>query len=115
MIAPFHRVFLTLACLALAGAAAAQQKPPAERAGMDPAARNKVASVMARSYLNEPGARATGVRSDSGAAGAKGGGCATNIGSPNAANGQGRIGNRYGAGNNDQVIVVKGPVVNVCK
>lgn len=94
----------------------AEQKPPAERAGMDPSARGKVASVMARSYLHEPSARATADRAVQRAGvgtGANPGGCTTNIGT--SATPQG-AGNRYGAGSNkDQVIVVKGPVVNVCR
>ncbi len=101
-------------CLALCAAAGAAQKPPAERAGMDPASRNKVTSVLARSQIEEPAARATVQRQRVTTPGGQGG-CVTNIGTPPVTSGTERIGNRFGAGNNDQVIVVKGPVVNVCK
>lgn len=103
------------AALTLAGTAHAQQKPPAERAGMDPAARNKVSNVLARSQIEESGARATVERYSTTTPGGKAG-CVTNIGTPpKPTTGIDRVGSRYGAGNNDQVIVVKGPVVNVCK
>jgi hypothetical protein len=97
-----------------AGAVMAQQKPPAGRNDLDPAARNKVANVMARSYLEESSAKALvqkqQVTSPGGA-----NGCTTNIGSTSSNTNASGIGNRYGTSNNDQVIVVKGPVVNICK
>ena len=97
----------------LAGHAWAEQKPPAGRAGMDPGSRSKVANVMARTYLEEPMARARVERET--VTGPSGKGCTTNIGKPVTEGAQG-IGNRYGAGNNnDQVIVVRGSVINVCK
>lgn len=112
---------LTLAwllCAAGGAFASGPQKPPAERSGMDPAARNKVGNVMARSQIEESGARAVVDKytNSTGMGAGASGGCVTNIGAPPAPTGTNAIGNRYGAGKKtDQIIVVKGPVVNVCK
>ena len=47
--------------------------------------------------------------------GPSGSSCATNIGTPKVPEGEAGIGNRFGTANNDQVIVVQGPVINLCK
>ena len=46
---------------------------------------------------------------------ASGKNCTTNVGTPKVNEGTNGIGNRYGAGNNDQVTVVRGSVINICK
>lgn len=97
----------------VAPVAQAQQKPPAERRNIDPAARTKVGSAMARSRIErEDGKRQVDQRMASEMGGQKN--CSTNIGSTPAQKPD--VGQRYGAGGKgDQVIVVRGPVINVCK
>ena len=101
--------------LCLLGTAQAQQKPPAGRSGLDPASCNKVANVMARSYMEEDLARSRVNQETQSVTGPSGRSCATNIGTQPNANGRNGAGGRYGTANSDQVIVVRGPVVNVCK
>lgn len=112
-----HPVAAAIALLCALGAlaimpAAAQQKPPAERRNIDPAARTKVGTVMARSRIEREDAER---QVNEGMAGGPGGkNCSTNIGAP--ASQKPAVGQRYGAGGKgDQVIVVRGPVINVCK
>lgn len=97
---------------AVAPAAHAQQKPPAERRAIDPAARTKVGNAMARSRIErEDGKRQVDEQMNSGAGGKN---CTTNIGSTPSAKPE--VGQRYGAGDKgSQVVVVRGPVINVCK
>ena len=92
--------------------AAAQQKPPAERKSIDPAARTKVGNALARSRIErEDGKRQVDEQMNSGAGGRN---CTTNIGSTPSAKPE--VGQRYGAGDKgSQVVVVRGPVINVCK
>ena len=98
---------------AVAPAAHAQQKPPAERRAIDPAARTKVGNAMARSRIErEDGKRQVDEQMNAQMGGQKN--CTSNIGS-NPAQKPG-VGQRYGSGGKgDQVIVVRGPVINVCK
>lgn len=93
--------------------AAAQQKPPAERKSIDPAARTKVGNALARSRIErEDGKRQVNEQMASTPGGSKG--CTTNIGSTPAQ--KPNVGQRFGAGGKgDQVIVVRGPVINLCK
>ncbi|MEG0921839.1 MAG: hypothetical protein RSD57_13270 [Comamonas sp.] len=102
-----------VALFVLGGLAQAQQKPPAGRAGLDPASRNKVVNVMARDNMGEKDARANIEREMVTSPGGKS--CTTNVGVPKVNEGTGGIGNRYGAGNSDQVTVVRGSVINICK
>ena len=95
------------------GAAQAQQKPPAGRNDLDPASRNKVVNVMARNNMGERDARAEIEREM--VTGPSGKNCTTNVGTPKVNEGTAGIGNRYGAGNSDQVTVVRGSVINICK
>ena len=107
--------FICAAVLGLAcGLVQAQQKPPAGRNGLDPASRNKVVNVMARDNMGEKDVRAyierEMVTSPSGK------NCTTNVGTqPKVNEGIAGIGNRYGDGNADQVTVVRGSVINICK
>ena len=103
-------VVLGLAC----SLAQAQQKPPAGRSGLDPASRNKVTNALARNYLGEQDSRAAVEREM--VTGPSGKNCTTNVGTaPKVNEGTAGIGNRYGAGNADQVTVVRGSVINICK
>ena len=100
-------------CL-LSAAAQAQQKPPAGRSGLDPASRNKVSNARARNYLTEQDSRSTIEREM--VTGPSGKNCNTSVGAaPQINEGTAGIGNRYGAGNADQVTVVRGSVINICK
>lgn len=100
-------------CL-LCATAQAQQKPPAGRSGLDPASRNKVSNAMARNYLTEQDSQATVEREM--VTGPSGKNCNTSVGAaPQINEGTAGIGNRYGAGNTDQVTVVRGSVINICK
>ena len=106
--------FICAAVLGLAcGLVQAQQKPPAGRNGLDPASRNKVVNVMARDNMGEKDARAKIEREI--VTSPSGKNCTTNVGTPKVNEGTNGIGNRYGAGNNDQVTVVRGSVINICK
>ena len=107
-----------VAAACLAGAlwsppAFAVQKPPAERGNLDPSARNKVGTALSRSRIErEDGKRQVDEQMNAQMGGQKN--CTTNIGS-NPAQKPG-VGQRYGSGGKgDQVIVVRGPVINVCK
>lgn len=113
-----------LAALCLAGACAAAasssvlaqtpvQKPPAGRSGLDPASRTKVTNVLSRTRIDAEDTLATVDRKL--VTGPSGSSCATNIGAPKVPEGDSGIGNRFGTANNDQVIVVQGPVINLCK
>ena len=80
------------------------QKPPAGRSGLDPASRTRIdaedtLATVDRKLVTGP----------------SGSSCATNIGAPKVSEGDSGIGNRFGTSNNDQVIVVQGPVINLCK
>ena len=108
-----HRLLCAAALLLLAGLIQAQQKPPAGRNGLDPASRNKVVNVMARDNMGEKDARANIEREI--VTSPSGKNCTTNVGTPKVNEGTAGIGNRYGAGNNDQVTVVRGSVINICK
>ena len=106
-------ISMAVVMLACAGVQA-QQKPPAGRSGLDPASRNKVTNAMARNYLGEQDSRAAIERET--VSGPSGKSCSTNVGTaPKLNEGTSGIGNRYGAGNNDQVTVVRGSVINICK
>ena len=85
----------------------------AGRNGLDPASRNKVVNVMARDNMGEKDARANIEREI--VTSPSGKNCTTNVGTPKVNEGTNGIGNRYGAGNNDQVTVVRGSVINICK
>lgn len=113
-----------LAALCLAGACTAAsssaafaqtpvQKPPAGRSGLDPASRTKVTNVLSRTRIDAEDTLATVDRKL--VTGPSGSSCATNIGAPKVPEGEAGIGNRFGTANNDQVIVVQGPVINLCK
>ncbi len=94
-----------------------QQEPPAGRSGLDPASRTKVNNVMSRSYIYGDKTRRSQVEREvfnNNTAG-NGSGCSTNIGAPAATEGTAGIGNRYGTSHNDQVVVVRGSVINLCK
>jgi|LSQX01.2.fsa_nt_gb hypothetical protein len=110
---PGLAVAACLAVLAVSVPAHAQQKPPAERKSIDPGARTKVGNALARSRIErEDGKRQVNERMAASPGGGKG--CTTNIGSAPAQ--QPGVGQRFGAGSkSDQVIVVRGPVINVCK
>ena len=108
-----HRLLCASALLLLAGLSQAQQKPPAGRNGLDPASRNKVVNVMARDNMGEKDARANIEREI--VTSPSGKNCTTNVGTPKVNEGTNGIGNRYGAVNNDQVTVVRGSVINICK
>lgn len=108
-----HRLLCAAALLLVAGLTQAQQKPPAGRNGLDPASRNKVVNVMARDNMGEKDARANIEREI--VTSPSGKNCTTNVGTPKVNEGTNGIGNRYGAGNNDQVTVVRGSVINICK
>ena len=109
---------LVLSSLLLSGItihnAAAQQKPPAGRSGLDPSSRTKVGVALSRARIDPAIQRSQAEQSvSSGAGGGKS--CTTNIAS-DTSDSQSKIGNRYGAGSNsDKVVVIKGPVVSVCK
>ena len=108
------RLFSVIMLGALCTLAQAQQKPPAGRAGLDPASRNKVASVLARNQMGEADAQAAVEREM--VTGPSGKSCNTNVGTaPKINEGTSGIGSRYGAGNSDQVTVVRGSVINICK
>ncbi|MFT3778893.1 MAG: hypothetical protein QM772_11575 [Ottowia sp.] len=103
------------ACIAGALSSApafAVQKPPAERGNLDPSARNKVGTALSRSRIErEDGKRQVDEQMSSGVGGKN---CTTNIGSSPSAKPE--VGQRYGAGDKgSQVVVVRGPVINVCK
>jgi len=101
-------------CLAAFAAAHAQQKPPAGRTGLDPASRSKVGNVMARSYLTEQDANAAIEREM--VTSPTGKNCNTHIGTaPATSKGIAGVGSRYGSGNADQVTVVRGSVISICK
>jgi hypothetical protein len=114
-----HR--LAALCLACTCAAASLsvlaqtpvQKPPAGRSGLDPASRTKVTNVLSRTRIDAEDTLATVDRKL--VTGPSGSSCATNIGAPKVPEGDSGIGNRFGTANNDQVIVVQGPVINLCK
>ena len=108
-----HRLLCAAALLLVAGLTQAQQKPPAGRNGLDPASRNKVVNVMARDNMGEKDARANIEREI--VTSPSGKNCTTNVGTPKVNEGTAGIGNRYGAGHNDQVTVVRGSVINICK
>ena len=108
-----HRLLCAAALLLVAGLTQAQQKPPAGRNGLDPASRNKVVNVMARDNMGEKDARANIEREI--VTSPSGKNCTTNVGTPKVNEGTAGIGNRHGAGNNDQVTVVRGSVINICK
>ena len=94
-----------------------KQEPPAGRSGLDPASKTKVANVMSRSYIyGDKQSRDLAERNVThyGSAGSNGG-CSTNIGTPAVTEGTQGIGTRYGADQNDQVVVVRGSVISVCK
>ena len=96
----------------LSNLADAQQKPPAERAGLDPAARNKVAIVQARSQIEID--KTNEITKKSVVSGPLGQSCSTNVG--NSTDSTTQAGNKYGPSKNtDQVLVVKGSVINICK
>ena len=113
-----------LAALCLAGVCAAAsfsaafaqtpvQKPPAGRSGLDPASRTKVTNVLSRTRIDAEDTLATVDRKL--VTGPSGSSCATIIGTPKVPEGEAGLGNRFGTANNDQVIVVQGPVINLCK
>lgn len=89
------------------------QKPPAGRPGLDPASRTKVTNVLSRARIEADGSSAVVERNL--VTGPNGSNCATNIGAPKPPEGASGIGNRFGTANNDQVIVVQGSVINLCK
>ena len=118
---PTHPHWATLATAVLLGALAAtwtaparaQQKPPSERRDIDPASRTKVGTALSRSRIDrQDGARQVNEARSSNMGGKN---CSTNIGtSPTPSKSE--VGQRYGAGNKgNQVVVVRGPVINVCK
>jgi|GEM_PF-5853031 len=101
-------VFFTL----FSNIGSAEQKPPAARTGLEPAGRNKVAIVQARSLIEVDSSNAVAKKSV--VSGPLGQSCSTNVG--NTTDNTTQPGNKYGpAKNTDQVLVVKGSVINICK
>lgn len=101
------------AVMLMGNVALAQQKPPAGRSGLDPSSRGKVVNVLARARIDADGMRSRVEREVASSPGGRRN-CSTNIGSA-AQDNKPAIGNRYGSGRRDQVVVVQGPVVNLCK
>ena len=92
----------------------AQQKPPAGRPGLDPAIRSQVAVVLSRSRIE--GDKANLEVKKSTVSGPLGKNCSTNIGNAASEQGTQQAGGKYGPGSNsDQIVIVKGSVINICK
>ena len=109
----FKVLGISLAFAAISGAAVAQQKPPAGRVGLDPSANSKLSIVQARSRIEADGTEAAVEKSL--VTGPSGSSCTTNVGgSTNSAAPQ--TGDRFGPNKgSDQIVVIKGPVINLCK
>ena len=88
------------------------QKPPAGRSNLDPASRNKLATTLARTRFDPDSSKA--VVEKEVVSGPSGKSCSTNIATTSNTSQQG-VGSKYGSGNKEQVVVVQGPVINVCK
>jgi len=114
---------IILACFALVFSISAlaqkKQEPPARRLGLDPAGRTKVVNVVSRSYIRGNAARSSEkIERDvlnSNSINRNNDGCTVNVGTPAITEGVQGIGSRYGTSHNDQVTVVRGSVINVCK
>ncbi|MBX7228336.1 MAG: hypothetical protein K1X48_01865 [Burkholderiaceae bacterium] len=105
-------LFISIFFIVLSNIASAEQKPPAARTGLEPAGRNKVAIVQARSLIEVDSSNAVAKKSV--VSGPLGQNCSTNVG--NTTDNATQPGNKYGpAKNTDQVLVVKGSVINICK
>lgn len=118
MTVTIHALAIALALAAVpALAQQKQQEPPAGRSGLDPASRTKVANVLSRSYIyGDKQSRDMAERNVTNVTDTNGqGGCTTNIGTPTVTEGTQGIGSRYGTSQNDQVVVVRGSVISVCK
>jgi hypothetical protein len=104
---------MSLAFATISGVAVAQQKPPAGRTGLDPSANSKLSIVQARARIETEETEAAVERSL--VTGPSGSNCTTNVGgSTNSAKPQ--TGDRFGPNKGaDQIVVVKGPVINLCK
>lgn len=109
----FKMLGMSLAVAAISGAAVAQQKPPAGRTGLDPSANSKLSIVQARSRI-EADATESAVEKSL-VTGPSGSSCTTNVGGSNN-NATPQTGDRFGPNKGaDQIVVVKGPVINLCK
>jgi len=74
--------------------------------------------VVSRSYLRGDTRFSEKIERDvlnSNAIGKNKDGCTVNVGTPMITEGVQGIGSRYGTSQNDQVTVVRGSVINVCK
>lgn len=94
--------------------ALAQQKPPAGRTGIDPSSRNQVAVVQSRARIE--GDKANLQVTKSVVSSPLGKNCSTSIGNAAKEPSVGQTSSKYGPGSNsDQIVIVKGSVINICK
>ena len=109
----FKVLGMSLVFAAISGVAVAQQKPPAGRVGLDPSANSKLSIVQARSRI-EVDATESAVEKSL-VTGPSGSSCTTNVGGNNNSAAP-QTGDRFGPNKGaDQIVVVKGPVINLCK
>jgi len=96
-------------------AAQKKQQPPAGRSGIAPEGRAKIANVIARGYIHNKEKDRSSVKNDAvNQNSIKGGGCIVNVGTSSDLENK-KIGARYGTSHNDNVTVVRGSVISVCK
>ena len=106
--------YLTCLLLLINSSAMSQQKPISGRTGLEPSARNQVTVVQARARIEED--KANTVVNKSVTAGPLGKSCSTNVGNSPSEQAAKQSGGKYSPGaNSDQVVVVKGSVINICK
>lgn len=104
---------VALVLAAVSGVCIAQQKPPAGRTGLDPSANSKVSIVQARARIESDETEAAVERSL--VSGPSGSSCTTNVGGSNTTTPP-KTGDRFGPNKGaEQIVVVKGPVINLCK
>ena len=110
----FASSFIVCISFLVSGSIFAQQKPISGRTGLEPASRNQVTLVQARSRIEED--KANTVVNKSIASGPLGKSCSTNVGNSPTEQAASQSGGKYApGGNSDQVVVVKGSVINICK
>lgn len=109
----FRVLGMSLAFTAISSVAVAQQKPPAGRVDLDPSANSKLSIVQARARIEAAGTEAVVERSL--VTGPSGSNCTTNVGGSTKTAAP-QAGDRFGPNkSSDQIVVVKGPVINLCK
>jgi len=115
---PIAIVAFFLIFSAFSAIAQKKQEPPARRLGLDPVGRTKVVNVVSRSYLRGDVRSSEKIERDvlnSNVINRNKDGCTVNVGTPAVIEGVQGIGSRYGTSHNDQVTVIRGSVINVCR